>query len=437
MIDKPAGHEADHTTLDTAVDILDSESIKAEKTTSGRARFALFLSALALLFTTIGVAAGYKHWQRMNTKAKENAAEIADLRDQLKEVPTSKSVDSLRKEVEEKTTQSQSEHTQALQEMARLENQTRQFADTVASQVEQITFLQARMQQAAAPATAKDWQIAEVEYLLQLASRDLHLTQSTQTAITALKEADGLLAKLGLVNYLPVRQQISRDVSKLEAIPIPDIAGISQRITALALSLKPLPALDAPDDKGQAVGLNENPDQSVEGNSLWADYKRKAINTLNEAIVIRQFDKPLQTELDADSRQRLFQLLKLRLENLRLLALQPDDSGFHAQLDLIKETVASYYPEQQAKPLLTKLEEFDKENLRPSLPDISDSLKQLDSARHAEAVKVQEAAEADKAEEDNKETEDNAEPDKAEKTGKTKETEGNTKADKTKGGKSE
>lgn len=397
MIDKPAAHKAD--TLDTtvdAVDSLDNNESMLEKKVSGGARFALFLSALALLFTTIGVAAGYKHWQRMNTKAKENAAEIANLRTQLQQVPSSESVETLRKEVEEKTAQSKSEHTQALQEMARLQNQTRQFADTVASQVEQVTFLQARMQQASAPSSAKDWKIAEVEYLLQLANRELHLAQNTQTAITALKEADTLLAKLGQVNYLPVRQQISRDVSKLEATPAPDIAGISQRITATMLALKPLPAIDTPDDQGQAVPLSENPEQAVEGNSLWADYKRQALSTLNEAVIIRQFDKPLQAELDADARQHLFQLLRIRLENLRLLALQRDNNGFHTQLELLKETVATYYPENQAEPLLKTLEEFAGENLQPSLPDISDSLKQLESARHTEAAKTQEPAGTDK-----------------------------------------
>lgn len=406
MIDKPATHAAEQATQDTTVDVVDAFDSDTRKKKSGGASFALFLSALALLFTTIGVAAGYKHWQRMNTKAKENATEIASLREQLQSMPTRDAVTNLRKEVIEKTSQAEATQTQVLQEMARIQNQTRQFADTVASQVEQVTFLQARMQQAATPAAAKDWQIAEVEYLLQLANRELHLAKNTHTAMAALKEADAVLAKLGQVNYLPVRQQIARDISTLEAAPTPDIAGISQRITALMLSLQPLPALDTTETEGQTVPITESPEKAVEGNSLWADYKRKTLSTLNEAIVIRQYDKPLQAELDADARQNLFQLLKIRLENLRLLALQRDNSGFHQQLELITETVKTYYPEHQSDPMLKKLEEFAKENLQPGLPDISASLTQLESARHAEAVKQQEdnpdAAETDKTEQGGK-----------------------------------
>lgn len=390
MIDKPATHQAEHTTLNTvdAIDSFDRETHKARQKASGSARFALFLSALALFFTTIGIAAGYKHWQRMDSKAKENAAEIVKLREQLQQVPNNDAVENLRKEVTDKTAQAQTTHEQAIQEMARLQNQTRQFAETVASQVEQVTFLQARAQQSAQPASTKDWQVAEVEFLLQLANRELHLNHSPKTAIAALKEADALLTKLGSVNYLPVRQQIAKDISTLEAVAIPDIAGLSQRISATLLSLKPLPAVETSAGADKAEPANK-PQDNIEGNSLWAEYKRQALETLNHAVVVRQFDQPLQTALDADARQTLFQLLKLRLESLRLLALQRDHTGFQAQIELLKETVSTYYPEKQAEPLLATLAEFAKENLQLQLPDISASLKQMESARQAETAAAQ------------------------------------------------
>lgn len=406
MIDKPATNEADNGTLHTAVDAVEPMRSNAEfgnaasHPKSTGARFAIFVSILALSFTAIGIAAGYKHWQRMNDKARSNAAEIVTLREQLKTVPTSDALNTLREDLDAKTAKALSNNEQALQEMARLQHQTRQFADTVASQVEQVTFLQAKMQQSATPASADEWQIAEVEFLLKLAARQLHLAKDVRTAITALKEADALLAKVGSVNYLPVRQQIARDMSSLEAVPVPDIVGVSQRINAMMLGLKPLPALPATPLAEELKPVAEDADAAVEGNSLWADYKRKALETLNDAIVIRQHDKPLQMQLDADARLHLFQLLQLRLENLRLLVLQGDVTGFKAQLNLIRETLGSYYPPEQAKPLLTELDDIAKVELQPVLPDISASLKQLESARQAEAnsVPVNDADTLDKVE---------------------------------------
>lgn len=403
MIDKPATHEAtDSSTFDRkvdAIDSLDNDAGKASK--SGSARFALFLAVLALLFTLIGIAAGYKHWQRMNDRARNNAADIAELRKQLQETPARDSLDKLQKELEDKTTQSHADNAQMQQEMARMLNQTRQFADTVASQMEQITFLQAKAQQNAAPASSKEWRVAEVEFLLQLANRSLHLGQDARTSVVALKEADSILAEVGSVMYLPVRQQIARDISAVEAASAPDVAGISQHINALMLELKPLPTLAS--DAGKQVELTGD-ETADEGNSLWADYKRKFMNALDEAIVIRRHDRPIQLELDAEARLNLYQLLRLRLESLRLLALQRDNAGFHAELGLIREAIKAYYPQGQDKPLLTALNEFDNLDLQPKLPDISASLKQLENARRTETTQAQEekTQSADKPEATNK-----------------------------------
>lgn len=397
MIDKTA-HEADSSSSANDVETLDIyDHSKPAKRGSASARFALFIAVLALFFTVVGIAAGYKHWQRMHDKVRTNTSEVAAIKQQLTQAPDDSAIQALRKELTDKANQSQANHTEALQEMARMQNQTRQFADTVASQVEQVTFLQARMQQSAAPATAKEWQVAEVAFLLQMANRELHLVNNAQTAKASLKEADALLATLGSVNYLPVRQQIARDISALEAAPVPDITGASQQIHAMMLALRPLPALSEATAGETIAATDTASNNEFAGNSLWADYKRKASEMFNDAVVVRRFDQPLTSALGADARQHLFQLLHLRLETLRLLVLQRDNSGFHAQIALLRETLQSYYPEAQAKPLQEDLDKLDKLDLQPVLPDISASLKQLESARQADNAKPPLPATDDKA----------------------------------------
>jgi uncharacterized protein HemX len=401
MIDKTP-HDADSNANANDLETLDIyDHNKPAKRGSVSGWFALFIAVLALFFTVVGIAAGYKHWQRMHDKVRTNMSEITTLKQQVTQAPDNSAIEALRQELTEKANQSQANHTEALQEMARMQNQTRQFADTVASQVEQITFLQARMQQNATPATAKEWQIAEVAFLLQMANRELHLANNPQTAKASLKEADTLLASVGSVNYLPVRQQIARDISALDATPAPDITGAAQQIHAMMLALKPLPALTE-DTASDAPVTGIAASDMVEGNSLWADYKRKAGEMLNDAVVVRRFDKPLQSALDADARQHLFQLLHLRLETLRLLVLQRDNSGFHAQIALLRETLKSYYSEKQAKPLLENLGKLDKLELQPTLPDISASLKQLESARQADNAQLLPVKDEEKSAEDRK-----------------------------------
>jgi uncharacterized protein HemX len=384
MIDKTA-HQADNNNSDTTVDVRDvpHSGSRADRAHKAGAWFAVFLATLALFFTAIGIAVGYKHWQRMNDKATKSLAEIAVLHEQLKQIPHNDALEALRKELGDKTSQSQTINAEALQEMARMQNQTRQFADTVASQVEQVTFLQARMQQSATPSSAKEWQVAEIEFLLQVANRELYLANNVQTAKASLKEADALLAKLGSVNYLPVRQQVARDISALDAAAIPDIASLSQRISAMMLTLKPLPA--ATPSATATPSAEPDKQEFGVGSSWWDEYKSK----LSDAVIIRRADAPLQAALDGDARQILYNLLHLRLETLRLLSLQHDNAGFHAQLDLLKTSINAYYPKDQAEPLLKTLDEFASLDLQPVMPDISASLKQLESARQTESTKQQ------------------------------------------------
>jgi uncharacterized protein HemX len=388
MIDK-AEHQTENQTADASVDSL---AVQESPKQSASGRFALFVAMLALFFTAAGIGVGYRHWQRMNDKNTANHEEIAELRKQLGTTANNGEIDNLRKEMADKLGQASAANSDALKEVARMQNQTRQFADTVASQVEQVTFLQARMQQSVAPASTREWQVAEVRFLLQTANRALHLEHNPETAKASLKEADAALTELGAVEYLPVRQQIARDIAALDEAAMPDIAGTSQRITAMMLELKPLPAAQGGESgKKSADAAAPQKDwagqETSSGNSLWADYKREAMDALSKAVVVRKLDQPLQDELDTDTRQTLFQLLRLRLENLRLLLLQQDNAGFHAQLDLIREAVKTYYPEQQAKPLLDRLQDLQKLDLQPALPDISGSLKQLESARQAENAK--------------------------------------------------
>ena len=352
-------------------------------------RSALLLSFLALFFTAAGIAAGYKHWQRMNDKAVANQSAIKQLQNQLQTTASADTVTQLRSDLDHKTTQVEQATAETLKEVARLQQQTQQAADTVAKQVEQITLVQARMQQITTPVSAQDWQIREIEYLLHIAQRELHLAQNVTTAIAALKEADALVGKLGLVDYLPVRQQISKDISALQGLNLPDLASISQQINALSVSLKPLPIVN-----GEQSKLNPSSANKAEANetdnsqeSSWEKYKRQALSSLRETIVVRQLDQPIQAQLDSSSRATVYQLLLVQLENLRLFAVQRMDSAYHEQIALLRTTISTYYPAEQAKISLAELDALNKYTLQVKLPDISASVQQLDNARQAELAK--------------------------------------------------
>ncbi len=377
MIDKPEHNE-------TNTDYKLPEPATAPKKPKGTG-FALFIAFLALFFTAAGIAAGYKHWQRMNIKAKDNAAHISQLAEVVSTKADTAALDSLRKDMGDTVAALTEKTGQDLQKVTQMHNQTQQFAETVTAQVEQVTRLQARLQQSATPTTAKEWQVEEVAFLLRLANQELHLTGSKEVALRALKEADNLLGKSGSVTYLPVRQQIIRDIATLEAFAAPDVTGISQKITALMLSLSASPSMELPKTANNPATTDEPAKAESSGDtSIWEQYKQKALDTLNQAVVVHQLDQPIVMELDTEARQSVYQLLQLRLENLRLMALQRQNSNYHQQLGLISETLQTYYPESKAAPLLAQLQELANIDLEPTIPDISASLTQLEKARQTD-----------------------------------------------------
>ncbi|HPY38928.1 MAG TPA: uroporphyrinogen-III C-methyltransferase [Thiolinea sp.] len=346
------------------------------------AGFALFIAFVALFFTVIGIATGYKHWQRMNNKANNNNNQLVTLSQTISQKADTSALEALRADVKQTVDNLSATTTADLQKMAQMNNETRQFSETVTAQVEQVTSLQARLQQTVAPKTDHDWQVEEVAFLLRLANQELHLTGMKSASLAALKEADLLLGKLGSVTYLPVRQQLAKDIATLEGFAEPDLIDLSQRINALTVELSTQLTNALPDSSQTTEMQAASKEQATPSDSsIWQQYKQKAINTLNEAVIVHQVEQPLASALDTESRQSLHQLMLLRLENLRLMALQRQDKSYHQQIALIRDTLHAYYPQEQAAGSLATLNSLDQLNLQPQLPDISASLKQLEKAR--------------------------------------------------------
>jgi uncharacterized protein HemX len=374
---------------------------EAHKSTGkqGKAWFTLFIAWMALFFTAIGIAAGYKNWLRISDKTKANKATIEVIQAKISDVPSNNQLNTMRDELLQQTEAMQQQTSTAVLKTQKFAEQSQRYAETINTQMAEITQIQAKAQYVAKPSTDKEWLLSETEFLIRMASRKLHLDQSSQAAIVALKAADENLVQLGSPHYLPVRQQLSKDIMALENYPVPPIAKISQQITALMIQLTPSTAKSSNLSQGEKIILGEKQKEENiapenvfnTGNSLWAKLKDQAYTQFNSAVIIRKHNQPIQDDLDADSRQQLYRLLQLRLETLRLLALQKLDKEYHQQIQLISKTVTQYYPQQRADTLLKMIKEWDSYQLLPKKPNILSSLQRLESALLTETISSEKA----------------------------------------------
>src|SRR3979409_172220 len=86
-----------------------------------------------------------------------------------------------------------------------------------------------------------EWQLAEVEQGLPIASQQLQLAGNVRAALLALQLAEGRLARTDRPQFMPIRRALARDIERLKALPAIDFPGMSMRIDTLVASVDALP----------------------------------------------------------------------------------------------------------------------------------------------------------------------------------------------------
>src|SRR5262245_61202698 len=129
----------------------------------------------------------------------------------------------------------------------------RQAQDALRDAQTRITQLEGRLaesqsQQLALEALYQDlsrnrdeWQLAEIEQVLAIAQQQLQLAGNVRAALLALQLAEGRLTRADRPQFLPVRRALARDIERLKALPVLDIAAMSARIDSLVAGVDSLP----------------------------------------------------------------------------------------------------------------------------------------------------------------------------------------------------
>ncbi len=133
----------------------------------------------------------------------------------------------------------------------------------------------------------RDWQLAEVEYLLRLANQRLQLEGDVKGALTLFKTAEQRLKQANVPGALSVRGHLLEDIEELKALPQIDRISIALNLQALAdkaLTLQVQGLTDAP---------SLNLDQVIQFNAemRWYQHLWQEIRSL---VVVRQRELPIE-----------------------------------------------------------------------------------------------------------------------------------------------
>ena len=124
----------------------------------------------------------------------------------------------------------------------------KRLADDLAAQVQVLASTRTALTAAAsaaprqAPAPApRDWQLAEVEYLLRLANHRLRLERDADGATDLLSSADEILADIDDFAFHDVRTLLAEEMAALLAYEGADVQGVFLKIEAIGGLLDQLP----------------------------------------------------------------------------------------------------------------------------------------------------------------------------------------------------
>jgi uroporphyrin-3 C-methyltransferase len=235
---------------------------------------------------------------------------------------------------------------------------------------------QALYQQQTKQGDERDWQVAEVHYLLRVAQQRLLISQDIKAAKNALKMVDQRLAQAGAL-FLPVRKQVTRDLHALQQIPSVDISGMSLRLAIHQEELIDLPLLQTlslpkskPSDNTHKTPAIETDWQHI-GQKIWQD--------LSGLVTIRHNNSSEVGLLAPTQQHFLKENMRLKLATARLLLLNHETQQFQQAITDLLKWLTLYYDQNASnvQALQTDLQHMQGIELLPELPDISASLKIL------------------------------------------------------------
>ncbi len=221
------------------------------------------------------------------------------------------------------------------------------------------------------------WQLAEAEYLLQLAAQRLVLGGDPESALRMLLQVDEILRDIDDSALLPVRAALADDIAALKAVPVIDVEGIYLAIDAAARQAQQLqlirPATVAADSATPTLD-----EQATWGERLQSGL-RAAVAKLAQLVQIRRRDEPYRALLAPEHEAALRHNLQLLFEQAQLALLAGNPTLYERSLSKCRDWLQTYFAldEANARALAASVDELRQRPVATAPIDIGNSRRLL------------------------------------------------------------
>ena len=159
-----------------------------------------------------------------------------------------------------------------------------------------------------------EWQLAEIEQVLAIASQQLQLARNVRAALLALQLAEARLSRTDRPQFAPIRRALARDIERLKVTPAVDFAAVTARIDNLIAGVDSLPL--AFEERAERTPAPKEPPGSAERGFL-ARLGAEVWNELSQLVVVRRMGAAEPPLLPPSQAYFVRENLRLRLLNAR------------------------------------------------------------------------------------------------------------------------
>ncbi len=217
-----------------------------------------------------------------------------------------------------------------------------------------------------------EWQLAEIEQVLAIASQQLQLARNVRAALLALQLADSRLARTDRPQFAPIRRALARDIERLKAAPAVDFAAVTARIDNLIAGIDGLPL--AFDERTERAPVAK--DTAAAERSFVGRLGAEVWNELSQLVVVRRMDAAEPPLLPPSQAYFVRENLRLRLLNARVSLLARDEAGYREDLRASQAWVQRYFDgrSKSTADAQAQLKQLAAVSISFEMPTISESL---------------------------------------------------------------
>jgi len=211
------------------------------------------------------------------------------------------------------------------------------------------------------------WRLAEIRYLLSIATRRLAIAYDLDGAEAALGAADDAVASLQDVRLIPLRKAIIEDLGAVRELQPTDIEGIALRLQSL---------LNRVDDLPRAPLRSAGAEASGDGRATGGWLQQLRDRLADFVVIERRPGGPAPVVPQQGEALGAADALTLALEDARRAALARDGQEYRQALERAAETLdAQFDPEAGATIRFREgLAELGRRTVETEVPDLTDTL---------------------------------------------------------------